>query len=176
MARGAHKAVKRAYERGLSKSDPEAYGDLLKKFRAMTGAARYDLDSADIAGRGKDIDCVIIFLAADPYFFRSGYFKSFLLRRLKKATLADDQKRALAVLVLLRVTEPRRSNRHDYGRLAAALAWPPLDDALIGLAAGGQLETQQRACEMICRIISRRPVTANGTQQTAEIDVRSTSP
>jgi hypothetical protein len=48
-------------------------------------------------GRGdtKAVEAASLFLAADPWFFRSGYLKEYLWRRLKHQTLSDAQLKRL---------------------------------------------------------------------------------
>jgi hypothetical protein len=131
-AKKAHEARLRLNEASkarLRDRDPAAYQSLLAAFWAALGTAwpfpDKDGDSyGEKIRRGDDdtIDTAIIFLAADPYFFRSGYLKQVILRRLKQAPLTQQQKARLQALVLDAITEPHRFQFADYARLAAAIA------------------------------------------------------
>jgi hypothetical protein len=128
-AREAQLHVKEAFKAGLRDRDPAAYQSLLAAFRTALGAAwpfppRESQRYGEKIRRGDDdtIDTVIIFLAADPYFFRSGYLKQVILRRLKQAPLTQQQKAKLQTLVLDAITQPHRFQFADYARLATAIA------------------------------------------------------
>lgn len=156
-ARAAHQAVREAFAAGLRTRDPRAYDKLLADFRAATAAALPDIRLGRLAdGETGTVGQAIAFLAADPYFFRSGYFKTAVLRRLKQTKLSGEQKAALAALILERVTMARRSNRRDYGRLAAAIDWPPLDRELAALLDNDDDGIRGRALEMLEQILSAR--------------------
>ena len=157
-AREAHRAVHLAFRQGLRSKDPEAYAELLSRFHAATAAAGASIDLAGLGkGERKAIDRAIHFLAADPFFFRSGYLKTALLRKLKQVPLTGTQRERLAMLVLERINNPDKGNRENFGRLAAALRLPMLDAELARLAQHGNAGEQHRAAAMMAQIRSARP-------------------
>jgi hypothetical protein len=128
-AHDAHVKVKTAFKSGLRKDDPLAYQALLTAF----GKAQSDVfllifkdgthfDDRIRKGDNETVDGAIAFLTADPYFFRSGYMKQVVLRRLKQAPLTRQQTERLQTLVLDAITQPHRFQFADYARLAAAIA------------------------------------------------------
>ena len=78
-----------------------------------------------------ELSAEIMFLEADPYFFRSGYRKEKILRRLKKAVLSDDEKERLRRVVLVQVASSSwRREFSEYARLAIVLDSPALRQEL----------------------------------------------
>ncbi|MCB1379190.1 MAG: hypothetical protein KDK89_12605 [Alphaproteobacteria bacterium] len=61
---------------------------------------------------------------------------------------------------MARVVEPRKCNVADYGRLAAAMAWPSLDASLASLVRHEDQANRQWAEVMLRRIASRRRTAA----------------
>jgi hypothetical protein len=131
-AKHAHDArlrVNEAFKAGLRSRDPAAYQEMLHAFHVAIGKAWPGADDKDDRftekireGDAETIETAIIFLEADPYFFRSGYLKQVILRRLKQAPLTRQQKAKLQALVLDAITQPHRFQFADYARLAAAIA------------------------------------------------------
>jgi hypothetical protein len=123
--------VKAAFKSGLRKDDPLAYQALLTAF----GKAQSEVfllifkngkhfDDRIKKGDSEAIDSAIAFLTADPYFFRSGYMKQVVLRRLKQAPLTRQQTERLQGLVIDAITQAHRFQFADYAPLAAAIASP----------------------------------------------------
>jgi hypothetical protein len=130
----AHAAVRGAFKAGLRTRDPAAYRALLDDFRRAGGIA-YDPELEALPGRidAHDpvaINTAIAFLDADPFAFRTGYYKARLLRRLKRAQLSDRQRAALRI-VLRQVVDGRdRREFRLYGHLAVIIADAELRAAL----------------------------------------------
>ncbi|MHA3774506.1 hypothetical protein ACXR0O_23525 [Verrucomicrobiota bacterium sgz303538] len=66
------------------------------------------------------VDWAVAYLEVDPFHFRSGYYKSWIIRRLKRAPLARDHKERLRAVVLRALDDPHRAPSY-YLRLAASL-------------------------------------------------------
>ena len=81
-----------------------------------------DLDWEEIknlqAGKTANLEKYLAFLEADPYFFRSGYVKSDVIRGLKRVALTYEQKGRLQSVVLRVVDKGFRREFRDYCRLA----------------------------------------------------------
>ena len=75
------------------------------------------------AGDPEIVDWAISYLQVDPFHFRSGYHKSWLIRRLKRIPLTPEQKKRLCVVVLRALDDPHRAPSY-YSRLAASLHAP----------------------------------------------------
>ncbi|MDH4227986.1 MAG: hypothetical protein OEV59_09620 [Deltaproteobacteria bacterium] len=55
-----------------------------------------------LAGEEEAMEAAICFLECRPYFFRSGYMTSEILRKIKKAPLSDEQRQRLNAVLLKR--------------------------------------------------------------------------
>jgi hypothetical protein len=64
----------------------------------------------------------VAFLEVDPIFFRSGYIKADILRRLKRSPLSADQKARLRVMILGRVEGSDTREFRHYCQLARTIA------------------------------------------------------
>lgn len=121
----AKRAVDEAFEAGLRDRDPQAYARLLAEFDARQNAAwpqgTPDLHHDLTRGAPRAIDTATAFLEADPYFFRSGYMKAALIRRLKRTAFSPAQASRLRRIVLARVDGPDRNEFASYCRLALAV-------------------------------------------------------
>ena len=75
------------------------------------------------AGDAELVDWATAYLETDPFHFRSGYYKSWFIRRLKRLALTPDQKERLRAVVLRAFDDPKRAPSY-YLRLAASLQSP----------------------------------------------------
>ena len=157
-AAAAKRAVDVAFRNGLRDRDPDAYGRLLNEFGAhMHGAypkgtpdLYHDLKNA----KPRAIDTATAFLEADPWFFRSGYLKAQLIRRLKRVTLTAEQAERLQRVVLARVEGPDRNEFAAYGRLALAVRSPELEARIEEMTRGADAGIARRARWMMLRFRS----------------------
>lgn len=100
-------------------------------------------------GDGGGVDLLVDFLEADPIFYRSGYVKEQLIRRLKRAPLDPGQaKRLRGVVIGIVLTRDAREFRH-YGRLAHRVDTPALRDELRIIAGGSDAGQRRRATWML---------------------------
>lgn len=76
------------------------------------------------AGDPATIETSIRFLEADPWFFRSGYIKAEILRRLRRAELTPDQVARLRRVILARIAGRDTREFRWYCRLARTVADP----------------------------------------------------
>ena len=125
----ARQALKDAFKDGLRARDPAAYDRLVIEFGKRIDAAYPEnivdwLLSID-AGNGDAIDQAVVYIEADPWLFRSGYFKDKLLRRLRRANLTETQRDRLRTALLAVVDGRDRREFRRFCRLAHAIA----DDA-----------------------------------------------
>ena len=100
---------------------------------------------SSVSGLTEAIEIAIQFLEVDPYFFRSGYIKTDLLRRLKRAPLTKSQQQRLRNVILARISGPDRRELRDYCRLAAALATPAFRIELEAMAKAADARTARHA-------------------------------
>lgn len=103
------------------------------------------------------IELAIQFLELDPYFFRSGYIKAELLRRLKRAPLTKSQQQRLRNVILARLSGPDRRELRDYCRLAAALVTPGLHNDLRAMATSPDARTARHARWALAAVDSAEP-------------------
>lgn len=82
--------------------------------------ARIDL------GESEAIDEALAFLEHDPYFFRSGYARERMARRLARTKLTPPQATRARVIVMSTVNGQRHCPQPGIGRLARAVADNPL--------------------------------------------------
>ena len=112
-ARLAHETVNRAFREHVRERDPDRYAALLEDFWTKTAAALPSTDPEFLAGlasgrdarvvpeaRKRSIETAIVFLEADPWFFRSGYEKQKIIQHLKRSRLTERQRMRLARVVL----------------------------------------------------------------------------
>lgn len=157
-AREAKARVDAAFADGLRTRDPAAYSRLLDEFRARVDEAwpkgTPDLYADLRQARARAIDTTTAFLQADPYFFRSGYEKARLIRRLKRADFTPVQRRRLQSIVIERVMGPDRNEFSAYCRLALAVRSPELEAAIERLTEHEDAGVRRRARWMMQRFAS----------------------
>lgn len=101
---------------------------------------------AEIAGQdGEWRENAVIFLEANPRYFRSGYDKAQLLRRLKRADLSADHQRRLRKVVLAAVERSGGVEFRQYCHLASRLASRQLAGDLRQLAKSADPDVSRRA-------------------------------
>lgn len=98
-------------------------------------------------GRWREI--AILFLEADPWFFRSGYLKVELIRSLKRATLSERDVMRLGFVLLRAVDRRHRREFRSYCRLAAHVKTPELVERLRERLAADDTEVCRRARWML---------------------------
>ena|ERR1043166_178683 len=86
----------------------------------------YDPDAVEVA---------IAFLEVDPLYFRSGYIKVDVVKRLLHAPLTSGQQDRLRRVVLQRARGPSRREFRAFCRLATALRTPTFESAVEALTA-----------------------------------------
>ena len=100
-------------------------------------------------------DAAILFLEADPWFFRSGYLKARLLRVLKRATLSSREADRLLQVVLNSVDKRHREEFRSYVQLAARIATPQLREQLRDRLSSPDAEIRRRAGWMLDQVAGR---------------------
>jgi len=98
---------------------------------------------------------MVDFLAADPYFFRSGYLKAEVIRAIRKVQIPPaqaDRLRRVALDVL--DAGDRREFRH-YCRLARKVCSPELEAEIQGRCDTGPRDVRRRAGWMLYAIRQR---------------------
>ena len=81
------------------------------------------------------IEMVVRFLEADPWYFRSGYHKEYMIKQLRKVLLTVEQRKRLQQVILARIHElktPREFRR--YCRLASFVSDENFERQVAGLA------------------------------------------
>lgn len=73
------------------------------------------------SGETQAVEMAVRYLEADPWFFRSGYIKEELLKRLRRVTLTDDQRERLRAVILARINKGSGREFRDYCGLAKHL-------------------------------------------------------
>ena len=95
------------------------------------------------------IEMAIQFLEADPWFFRSGYLKTVFTRRLKRASLTEDQILRLNIVILSMVKCEGRRELRSFCRLARAIQTPKLLSDIHNLAESPDEGISRRANFML---------------------------
>jgi hypothetical protein len=85
-------------------------------------------------GDAEAIEMAIRYLEADPWYFRSGYYKADMLRFLRKHPLSDDQSSRLRVLILKRVRGRHVRETRDYCRFAPKVTNPEFEAEIRSIA------------------------------------------
>ena len=94
-------------------------------------------------------ESAITFLEVNPRYFRSGYDKAQLLRRLKRADLSAKHKQRLRTVLLEIIGKPSGVEFRQYCQLAAGLASKDLASALSKLVKSEDDGVRQRAAWML---------------------------
>jgi hypothetical protein len=100
------------------------------------------------AGDPDTVDWAISYLEVDPFHFRSGYDKNWLIRRLKRLPLTPEQYRRLRVVVLRALDDPKRAPNY-YSRLAASLQTPDFVQLIRWRLESPYPELRQRAQQLL---------------------------
>jgi hypothetical protein len=77
------------------------------------------------------IETTICYLEADPWYFRSGYAKEKMIRRLKHCKLTSGQKKRLAHLLINAVQQIKHREYREYARLAKVVDLPGVTQAML---------------------------------------------
>jgi hypothetical protein len=72
-------------------------------------------------GHAGSVEAAIAFLAADPDFFRSGYIKQSIARKLKTIPLSNHFRSALQDVLIELIQKPARREYIEYARLARTI-------------------------------------------------------
>jgi hypothetical protein len=103
------------------------------------------------------IEMAVRFLEADPWFFRSGYFKADMIRLLRRAPLAEDQRVRLQAVVIDRIMAPETPREFRwYGRLAIAVRDPDLEEQIARIAESSGSVERRHARWILGQLRSRR--------------------
>ena len=102
------------------------------------------------------VDTAIEFLDVDPRFFRSGYIKETILRRLKKAKLSEWQRQRLSGLVIRSLQGGGRREFRAYARLAGVLRTATIMQAAQKETSSRNPEFRRRAEYVLHVVASRR--------------------
>lgn len=100
------------------------------------------------AGDGEAIETALQFLEADARFFRSGYIKEEILRRLKHCDLSSIQKHRLARLILRSIDHGGLREFRGYSRLSPIVFSAQLLDAIQARLPSDH-ETARRAADVL---------------------------
>jgi len=106
-------------------------------------------------GDKQAVSAAIAFLSADSRFFRSGYIKEKMLRRLKRVSLTQHQQQTPVRLVIRSVDRGGRREFHAYARLSGVLDPCQIETAIESRLASEDPEVLRRAREVLHVLQSR---------------------
>jgi hypothetical protein len=134
------------YHAAIAAAYPDGFWDTLGRRMEL-------LDRGEPAA----VEMAVLFLEADPWFFRSGYVKERLLRRLARLDHADAIKDRLRAILIAAVDGRDRREFRRCCRLARAVSDPSLHAALEqrGLAPNAGI---RRRAEWMLAAMEHRPV------------------
>lgn len=99
--------------------------------------------------RPEAVEDGILFLEENPRYFRTGYFKADIARKLKKAPLTSDQRCRLSEVILRAITSADVGPEfNEYARLAAIIATPEFVKRVASMRDRSSDWSQQR-CERL---------------------------
>jgi hypothetical protein len=107
------------------------------------------------SGEPQSIDEALTFLERDPYFFRSGYARERVARRLARVELTAVQKSRARAIALSSVEGHRHCPQPGVGRLARAVADNPLRRELRARLHDSDTAVARRALRVVVNV--RRP-------------------
>ena len=96
-------------------------------------------------GDAEAIEMAVRYLEADPWYFRSGYYKADMLRCLRKHPLSEEQSSRLRRLILKRVRESRVRETRDYCRFAPKVTNSEFEAEIRSIAANSNRLASRRA-------------------------------
>ena len=114
-AREVIESARRLYQQALERAYPPEFWEDYQR-----------LKSGDASG----LESAISFLEADPYFFRSGYVKAWLIRAIKPPMLKSEYRQRLQTVVLNLVDRRDDRDFRAYCRLARKVDVPKLREQL----------------------------------------------
>ncbi len=139
--RELHAAIKNTFRRrNEGDSQWKAWEEACRRFHASYDALAFPgglANAMSLLAKNDPgtLEMVVRFLEADPWFFRSGYHKEYMIKALRKAPLTEDQRKRLQQVILARIQDrktPREFRRYcrlarfvadaDFERVVAALA------------------------------------------------------
>jgi hypothetical protein len=85
-------------------------------------------------GDATAIEMAIRFLEANPWFFRSGYYKVDILKLLRKHSLSDEQRARLRKVILERVRDRPVREIRGYARFAPKVSTPEFEAEMTNIA------------------------------------------
>jgi hypothetical protein len=106
-------------------------------------------------GDKQAVSVAIAFLSADPRFFRSGYIKEKILRRLKHVSLTQRQQQTLVRLIARSVDGGGRREFHGYARLSGILDPGDIEAAMESRMVSENPEVVRRGKEVLHVLQSR---------------------
>ena len=102
------------------------------------------------------IEDAILFLEADPIFFRSGYIKKEILRALKKSHLTNKESERLQTVIIIMVDKCNREEFRDYCKLARVIGTSTLKEKLRDRLSNQDNNIQKRA-KWVLEAIANKP-------------------
>ena len=161
-AESARRAIDEAWRH--RDEGPEAHQrwiDSIAEFRAAVDRAWppgfWDAFERLPTGDPNAIESATLFLEADPWFYRSGYVKAELIRRLKRLPLPPEIEERLRAVVLDVARGRDRREYRAYCRLARKVASPELNAQLEMLLAAEDPAVRRRARWMLAAIEQTEP-------------------
>lgn len=168
----AEKAANAAFRAGLRDCDPAAYEALLRAFWAALDVANTDIfdernrplhDDIDLGDRDALVTA-LVYLEADATYFRSGYHKSALLRRLKRALLTGDDLASVSRIVDHALRPESRMPLRELATLARRLPRLPLCQHLMNVALTGMLPDARPISPLRAAVVLSRLLPANAPE------------
>lgn len=139
--------------RGRSTAHREEWKQACEAFRSYTHPLFRLLAPEVLAGlRAGDIGWrreALLFLEADPWFFRSGYMKEKLLRALKRVAPSVEESGRIVDILLAVVDSRDRREFREYCRLAAHAGTDSLRAGLAARLQSGDARLRRRAAIML---------------------------
>lgn len=136
-------------ERGRSKEGEKAWREACAAWHAHRSVLdTFWRDEALVqleAGDPAMLDLAIAYVEVDPYYFRSGYLKKRLFRRLKRLTLPDVQKKRIQQGVLGALRTHQGSGWKDFCLLASAFSDPEFVCSVVPFVADSDSHVARRA-------------------------------
>jgi hypothetical protein len=111
--RELHNAIQAAYARRIEGDVQwKAWQEVCRRFHSSYDALAFPggLGNAMSLLAKRDptaIEMVVRFLEADPWYFRSGYHKEYMIKELRKIPLTEEQRKRLQQVILARIQEPK---------------------------------------------------------------------
>ena len=98
------------------------------------------------------LELALCYLEVDPYYFRSGYLKTRLFRRLRRMTLGETERQRILQAILTALRFHQGDGWKEFCRLASPFADPEFEASVSQFLADDDVRVARRAKTLLARL------------------------